>query len=184
MNAPSAPRQRPSLRLVETDVSGPLEWTWFCGHCAAPSPRHEPPAPNARVCGECGLGLLLEARCDAAPGGGDAFLVVDSRLTIQAMSVEAEAFLGLPEELAVNRPVAELLAPADAEAQASAGLAATIARAASGEDTPHRASVRPHNTFGVRMRVRVAPCGPPRAALIVLEPGSPALQLVDDSGRR
>ena len=30
-------------------------------------------------------------------------------------------------------------------------------------------TVRPWNTFGVRMRARIAPCGPPRAALLVLE---------------
>jgi hypothetical protein len=31
------------------------------------------------------------------------------------------------------------------------------------------AFVRPWNTFGVRLRARVASCGPPRAALVVLE---------------
>ena len=30
-------------------------------------------------------------------------------------------------------------------------------------------TVRPWNTFGVRMRARIAPCGPPRAALVILE---------------
>ena len=41
---------------------------------------------------------------------------------------------------------------------------------------PVHAFVRPWNTFGVRLRARIAPCGPPRAALVVLDP-SPARPL-------
>jgi hypothetical protein len=29
--------------------------------------------------------------------------------------------------------------------------------------------VRPANTFGIRLTARIATCGPPRAALVVLE---------------
>jgi hypothetical protein len=132
------------------------------------------------VCTSCGLGLLLETREDAVPDGRDAFLVVDSRLLIQAMSREAQTLLAVPEEDAVNRPVAELLVPADAESEGRAGFAAAIAEAADGQDPglPRR-FVRPWNTFGVRMRARVATCGPPRAALIVLENGRrPSLRAI------
>jgi hypothetical protein len=45
--------------------------------------------------------------------------------------------------------------------------------------------VRPWNTFGVRMRARIATCGPPRAALIVLDSGrSPTLRAVPRAGAR
>jgi PAS domain-containing protein len=166
--------QRPVLRLVEGGLDTTAEWVWFCGHCAAPSPGGTPPPPSARVCGECGLGLLLEARDDAVPTARDAFLVVDCALLVQAMSREAQALLGVTEELAINKQVAELLVPADAEAQGRGSFAATIAQAAEGQDSePARAFVRPWNTFGVRMRARIATCGPPRAALIVLESGRP-----------
>lgn len=170
--------QRPVLRLVEGGLDTTAEWLWFCGHCAAPSPGGAPP-PSARVCSSCGLGLLLEAREDVVPTSRDAFLVVDSMLLIQAMSREAQTLLGVHEELAINRPVAELLVPADAESQ-RAGLAEAIAYAADGHEAePTRAFVRPWNTFGVRMRARIATCGPPRAALIVLESGqAPALRAV------
>ena len=123
-------------------VPAEVEWTWFCGHCAAPSPSSSPPPPTARVCTSCGLGLLLETRADTAPDPRDAFLVVDTSLLVQAMSRRAQALLELTEAEAVNRPAAELLVAAD---------------------------VRPWNTFGVRMRAKIAPCGPPRAALVVLE---------------
>lgn len=130
------------------------------------------PPPSARVCNACGLGLLLEAREDAIPDSRDAFLVVDSQLRVQAMSREAQTLLDLTEEMAVDKPVAELLVPADAEAQGRAGFAAAVAQAADGEEPDcTRATVRPWNTFGVRMGARIATCGPPRAALIVLDSG-------------
>lgn len=151
-----------------------MPWLWFCGHCAAPSPGGAPPPPTARVCSSCGLGLLLEAREDAVPTNRDAFLVVDSSLLVQAMSQQAQTFLGVTEELAINKPVAELLVPADAEAQGRTSFAAAIAQAAEGADPDTtRSFVRPWNTFGVRMRARIATCGPPRAALVVLEENGP-----------
>lgn len=163
-------------------VHGPqdekFEWSWFCGHCAAPSPGGDPPAPAARVCRQCGLGLLLETREDVMPTERDAFLVVDSSMLVQAMSHEAEVLLKVREDLAVNRPLAELLVPADSEG-ATTGFAAAIAEAASNQDGPAYAFVRPWNTYGVRVRARIATCGPPRAALIVLEGAhSPKLHVV------
>jgi PAS domain-containing protein len=132
------------------------------------------------VCTRCGLGLLLEAREDAVPDPRDAFLVVDGRLLVQAMSREAQTLLGYAEEDAVDRPVAELLVPAEAEGEERGGFAGAIADAAAG-DQPEggRAYVRPWNTFGVRLRARIAPCGPPRAALIVLDTGrGPSLRAI------
>ncbi|HWD75395.1 MAG TPA: PAS domain-containing protein [Solirubrobacteraceae bacterium] len=126
------------------------------------------------MCASCGLGLLLETREDAVPSSRDAFLVVDSTLLVQAMSREAQSLLGVTEELAINKPVAELLVPADAESQGRTGFAASIAMAADGQDPDTaRSFVRPWNTFGVRMRARIATCGPPRAALVVLDNGRP-----------
>ncbi len=173
--------QRPALRLVEGGLARDVPWLWFCGHCAAPSPNGAPPPPNGRVCTSCGLGLLLEAREDAVPSDRDAFLVVDSSLLVQALSEQAETFLGVTEELAIDKPIAELLVPADAEAQGRTSFAAAIAQAADGQDPETtRRFVRPWNTFGVRMRARIATCGPPRAALVVLEnSGPPRLRAVE-----
>jgi PAS domain S-box-containing protein len=162
--------QRAALTIVPGGLDAPGTWKWFCGHCAAPSPGGSAPAPTARVCSSCGLGLLLEAREDAVPHAGDAFLVVDSRLLVQAMSRAAQTLLGMSEEEAVDKPVAELLVPADAESQATTGFAAAITEAADGRDPEiGRTHVRPWNTFGVRIRARIVTCGPPRAALIVLD---------------
>ena len=116
---------RPALRLVQSAaVAEPVEYTWFCGHCAAPAPGDQPPAPMARVCRSCGLGVMLETRQDIAPNHRDAFLVIDNSLLVQAMSWRAETLLGVTEDSAVNRPVAQLLMPADAEAGRPARFAA------------------------------------------------------------
>lgn len=172
---------RPVLTVVN-GASKPLaevEGWWFCGHCAAPGPGHGAPAPGARVCNSCGLGLLLETRKDAAPSPRDAFLVVDSFLLVQAMSRQAQTLLDIAEQSAINRPVGELLVPADTEPGLAGGFAHAIAEAAAGRTEAANAVVRPWNTFGVRMRARIAPCGPPRAALVVLEdPKAPRLRAV------
>jgi hypothetical protein len=165
--------ERPVLRLVPAPRS--IDWIWFCGHCAARPRRGEPPAPNARVCPACGLGLLLETRGDVAPRTSEAFLVVDSALRVQALSRRAEVLLGMDESSAIDQPVAALLVPADAESAGPADLAAAIASAIPSEDRVE-AFVRPWNTFGVRIRVRIAACGPPRAALLVLEAPLPGLR--------
>jgi hypothetical protein len=171
--------QRSALTLVSGGRETPETFRWFCGHCASPSPGGAAPPPTARVCTRCGLGLLLETREDAVPDPRDAFLVVDSRLLVQAMSREAQTLLGLAEEDAVDRPVSELLVPADAEGESRGGMAAAVAEAAAGDEADGRAYVRPWNTFGVRMRARIATCGPPRAALIVLDTGrGPSLRAI------
>ena len=161
--------ERPALRVIQGTLGEPIEWAWFCGHCAAPTPTGDAPPPMARVCTSCGLGLLLETRLDAVPSARDSFLVVDSSLLIQAMSWRAETLLGVSEDSAVNRPAIQLLVPADAEAVRPARFAAALVEAAAGADEPVTAFVRPWNTFGVRLRARIASCWPPRAALVILE---------------
>ena len=89
---------RPALRLVQPAVGEPVEFTWFCGHCAAPSPYGVAPPPTGRVCPSCGLGILLETRSDVVPSGKDAFLVVDTRLLVQAMSRRVSSMTPRPHE--------------------------------------------------------------------------------------
>jgi hypothetical protein len=115
------------------------------------------------------MGLLLEAGADLAPDPHGAFVVLDGTLTVCAVSRAAELLLATSETDAVNRHLTELLVPADAEAQGPANLALAIASAARGEDGFRRVTVRPTNTFGVRIRARVGRCGPRAAALLVFD---------------
>jgi hypothetical protein len=123
------------------------------------------------VCGSCGLGLILAAREDLAPKAGDAFVVLDRSLSVCAVSEAAERLLAVSEPDAVNRHVTDLLVPADAENPDGGGqsLSLAVVWAARGDGGTGRVVVRPANTFGIRLTARIASCGPPRAALLVLE---------------
>jgi PAS domain-containing protein len=123
------------------------------------------------------MGLLLETRADAVPGRGDAFLVVDSGLRVQTLSRPAAMLLGLRGEEALDRPLVELLAAADAESRGPADLITLIHAASTQSDELHSLFVRPLGAFGVRMAARIAPCGPPRSALVVLRGGAPRREL-------
>lgn len=141
----------------------------FCSHCGA-RPDSEPAEERgSRVCESCGFGLLLEATSTTAPTKGDAFLVLDSSMSVCALSATAEKLLGASETGAVNRHVTEILTPADAESQGPENLAVAVTWAARGDDSVRTVTVRPTNVFGVRISARVASCGPPRAALLVFD---------------
>jgi len=159
---------RAGLRLVPSTAEAARPGVWFCGHCGA-TPDAGIPAPVSRVCRGCGLGVLLEARDDVAPTPDEAFMVVDASLCVCALSRAAEKLIGATEQEAVGHPLTELLVPADAEPEAQRNLAMLLAWSAGGEDEPSHTVVRPANVFGVRFKARIGACGPPRAALVVVE---------------
>ena len=166
---PTASPGRPVLRLLtpplEREALAPL--VSFCSHCGThPEPEAAPSA--SRVCGACGLGLILESHADVAPDPGDAFLVLDHSLAVCAVSAGAEDLLATSEPDAVNRHVSDLLMPARAEETGGHSLAIDVAWAARGDGGTRTAVVRPANTFGIRLTARIATCGPTRAALVVL----------------
>ena len=157
-----------SLRVVKEQVDDRAQ-KLFCGHCGrSPDAGAKKADAESRVCSSCGMGLLLQAPAEFAPSPSDPFLVVDGALTICALSQTAEELLGVSETEAVNRHIGEFLSPGDAEAPTSENLGALLAWAARGDAPATSVVVRPTNTFGVRYWARVGPCGPPRAALLVL----------------
>jgi hypothetical protein len=157
--------RRSHLRLVSSNAEPE---TWFCSHCGISHHQNQDVDVPRRVCDECSFGVLLRARSDAAPAADEPFLVVDSSLIVQAVSAQAETELGVREIASVNRLVTELLIPADAEAASAHGLADAIAHAADGDSELVRVNVRPSGAFGIRLQARIAACGPPAAALLVL----------------
>ena len=154
---------RPLLRVIETPVvPGPT--VNFCGHCGEVPP---PADPAPRVCDRCGLGVVLSAPENVAPSARTPFLVIDSRLSICAVSRLAEDLLQVSEVNAINRHLTDFILPADAEVGGPESLVGSIIAAAGGSVAPHDIVVRPAGEYGVRYLVRVGPCGPPTAALIV-----------------
>lgn len=124
--------------------------------------------PGSRVCSRCGLGVLLEARGDLVPTAADAFLVVDSALSIKGLSRQCEKIMGLTEPEASGRHLTELISPADAETRAAQGFLALVLLAATGRAEPSTVAVMPAGQFGVRYWARVSPCGPGSAAMLLL----------------
>jgi hypothetical protein len=112
---------------------------------------------------------MLESREDVAPRPGDAFLVLDRSLSVCAVSNAAEQLLATNEPDAVNRHITDLLMPADAEESNGQSLSLAVAWAARGDGTIRTVTVRPANTFGIRLTARIGSCGPPRGALLVLD---------------
>jgi PAS domain-containing protein len=143
----------------------------FCGHCGRAA-AIDIAAPASRVCTRCELGLLIGAPPELAPAPSDAFLLVDSTLSICGVSALAEELLGLSETEAVNRHVNELLVPADAEVAGPGDLVNLLIRAARGEGEVYDVVLRPTDEYGIRYWARIGPCGPPRAALLVLGDGT------------
>jgi hypothetical protein len=168
----TGPHGRPALRLVVEPEPGPAAPSvTFCSHCGDRPPVSAASAntPGSRVCSSCSLGLLIESAEDVAPQAGDAFLVLDRALSVCAVSRGAERLLATCEPDVVNRHISDLLMPADAEDGGSESLAVAVAWAARGDGGTRTTTVRPASTFGIRLTARIASCGPPRAALVVLQ---------------
>jgi PAS domain-containing protein len=114
------------------------------------------------------MGVVLSASALVAPKPGEPSLVIDGALSICAVSSAAEELLGVEEPETVNRHIAELLVPADAEARGAENLISLIVSAARGDVPSASAVVRPAGVFGVRYLARVGACGPKASALVVL----------------
>ena len=159
-------RRLRSLRPVEVDERG-QELVSFCGHCGR-RPHAAASPPTSRVCGHCGLGLVLQAGADLVPGHDEPFLIVDTSLSVCAMSAAAETLFAIDETDAVNKHIADFLVPADANAPGAENLLTLLVEVAAGSREACTTVVRPRQEFGVRFWARIGPCGSPRAALLVL----------------
>lgn len=160
----------PALRLViPVEHEAPAPPVSFCSHCGTRPTQPPAAGSGSRVCGACGLGLILESHADVAPNAGEAFLVLDQSLAVCAVSEAAERLLAASEPDVVNRHVSDLLMPAEAGEKNGASLSTAVAWAARGDGAVRTTVVRPANTFGIRLTARISSCGPPRAALVVLE---------------
>ena len=128
----------------------------FCSACGALSER----PGGRRVCPACGLGVLLSCAADALPGEAASFLVVDRDLRVSAASARAERLLGgrgcglRVQDLVSGRP-------------GNGELIRQLARAAGGLPGTATLAVSVSGRRG-GFEARVSPCGPPRAALLVL----------------
>jgi hypothetical protein len=138
-------------RLARTDAS-PQHSVHFCTHCGALSSEGE-----RRVCASCGLGVVLSCAPGLLPKPGAAFLVVKADLRISAASEAVAGLLGDPDEL-VGQQLLDVVS-------GDPGLPRWIVRASMGSSRVVSAALRKGTR---RLNGRIAACGAPPAALLVL----------------
>jgi hypothetical protein len=155
-----------------TERSRPIRFCSRCGH-----PSEEPPGRPARVrrvCDRCGMGMVLTCPRDALPGEAAAFLIVTFELEVSAVSEAGEKIFGSEEGLIGTFLLDLVTSPmGDDKLARQTGMAAQ--RHCDPVVLPVRLSSERAGEVGT-MAARIATCGPPRAALLTVEPS--------DFGRR
>ena len=132
----------------------------FCSYCG------QIDGDTQRVCAECGLGVRLETTGGVFDSPGAAFLVVRGDGRVAAASAAAERLLDGHGELVGKSLLGLVTTPAD-----EGDLARAVSLAAAGS---RRVQTLPGVLAGtVRRRaaveLKVAACGVPPAALVVLD---------------
>ena len=151
----------------------------FCSYCGGRPGSAWLQQPR-RVCDVCELGIMLKAPLDGAPHADDPFLIVDDRLTVQAISRRAERELQVREPDCVYAPLEEFLRP-PVETGEGSRFALLVTLAAAGSPRGATLDLRRVGSPGVGFTVRIGNCGPPSSALLILIPARERPgRLVDD----
>jgi hypothetical protein len=145
----------------------------FCSRCGEPSgepPKAQVHVVRDRVCTSCGMGLMLSCTRDAMPGPAAMFMVFTFELEVSAVSEASERVFG-PEQDLLGRHLAEVLASPLGNDQLASYVARASQRACEPVVLPVRGVSSGTGSAGT-MAARIATCGPPRAALVTMEPSN------------
>jgi hypothetical protein len=135
--------------------------TRFCSRCGAAAAE-----AGRRVCAECEEGVLLGCREDAFPG--EAFLICSPDLDVTAVSAGGEAVFGRQEQLVGAHLLDVVTCPlGDEQVARYATLASQSSRGP--VELPLRVRSGEGEQLGM-LAARVTTCGPPRAALLSVQP--------------
>jgi hypothetical protein len=159
-------------QVAAPQPSDPSAKKRFCSRCGEPAvdppAGSERPLLDQRVCGVCGMGILLRCNPDALPGAGGAFLITSHSLEVAAVSEAAEMIFA-PEDELIGANLMDLMTSTIGDRR----LAKTVSRAAlrvhDAVTVPARLTGAKADAIGT-MACRISTCGPPRAALIAVEP--------------
>ena len=141
----------------------------FCSRCGQPA--EDPPGRpelRKRVCGQCGMGLILTCPRDALPGEAAAFLILDYELRVSAVSEAAERYFGKEKEL-IGSSLLDLVTSPLGDDQLVRKATVAAQRPCDPVVMPLRLREPTADSVGT-MAARIATCGPPRAALLTVEP--------------
>jgi hypothetical protein len=155
------------------DRSRPIRFCSRCGHPADEPPNR--PALQGRVCTRCGMGMMLSCSREALPGDAAAFLIATFEMTISAVSEAGEKIFGSEQSL-VGLHVLDLIRSPLGDDQLARHLGQAAQRASDPVVMPVRLQSAQRARRVGTLAARIATCGPPRAALVTVEPS--------DFGRR
>jgi hypothetical protein len=133
----------------------------FCSRCGTPAAD-----PGRRVCGECEEGVLLGCREDAFPS--EAFLICTYDLDVTAVSAGGEAVFG-PQEQLVGASLLDVVTCPLGDEQVARHAALAAQRPREPVELPLRVRAGEGEKLGM-LAGRVTTCGPPRAALVSVQP--------------
>jgi hypothetical protein len=139
----------------------PSESVRFCSRCGAISNE-----AARRVCNRCEAGVLLTCRREALPG--EAFLICSYELQVTAVSEAGERIFGDQEEL-VGTHLLDLATCPLGDEQLARHAALAAQRAREPVELPMRLLDEKGEALGM-LAARVTTCGPPRAALLAVQP--------------
>jgi len=146
----------------------PIRFCSRCGHPAEDPPGH--PELRKRVCDRCGMGMVLTCSRDALPGEAAAFLILDYELRVSAVSEAGERYFG-SEKTLIGAELLDLVTSPLGDDQLARNTSIAAQRPCDATVMPVRL-LRPAESAGQlgTMAARIATCGPPRAALLTVEP--------------
>jgi hypothetical protein len=146
----------------------PIRFCSRCGHPAEDPPGR--PELRKRVCDRCGMGMVLTCPRDALPGEAAAFLILDYELRVSAVSEAGERYFG-SEKTLVGTELLDLVTSPLGDDQLARNASIAAQRPCEATVMPVRL-LSPAETAGQvgTMAARIATCGPPRAALLTVEP--------------
>lgn len=147
--------------LAHTDLPASPQSARFCSRCGAESAD-----AARRVCESCEAGILLSCRGDALPG--EAFLICTYDLEITAVSGGGESIFGAQEEL-LGAHLLDLATCPLGDDQLARHTALAAQRAREPVELPMRLRSEKGEALGT-LAARVTTCGPPRAAVVTVEP--------------
>lgn len=115
------------------------------------------------------MGMVLSCSRDALPGDAAAFLICTYQLMVSAVSLAGERIFGREEKLIGSHLLDHVTSPlGDDQLARHAGLAAQ--RPVDPVVMPLRLASPARTRRLGTLAARIATCGPPRAALLTVEP--------------
>ena len=156
-----------SLATEGDEQAPPIRFCSRCGHPSEEPPQRTP--VHGRVCGRCGMGLMLTCSRDALPGDAAAFVIAMFDLSVSAVSEAGERIFGREQTL-VGRSVLELVGSPLGDEQLARHVGRAAQRACDPVVMPVRLQANERLQRVGTMAARIATCGPPRAALVTVEP--------------